>query len=170
MPASKVTRLLYDKNHRINGVETKTLSTSSPSFSRHRMLSRKETRSQFLLSPLSKRYHNRALNLWNHDAHLQTLHAPSVILAAGGFVFNHHMRQTHMPEFSNVAPLGTWRDDGSGIALSTSAGASVAKLDRMSVWRFIYPPTALLEGIVVSTSTALRSARPWFSGMPAQGF
>ncbi|EUC43157.1 hypothetical protein COCMIDRAFT_63540, partial [Bipolaris oryzae ATCC 44560] len=152
MPVSKVTRFLRDKNQRINGVETKTLPKSSPSFTRHKSLSKKEKQYQMSLRPVSKWYHNRALNLWNRDAHLQTLHAPSIILAAGGFSFNPHMRQTHMPEYSNVAPLGTWRDDGSGIALGTSAGASVAKLDRMSAWRFIYPPTALLEGIAVSAS------------------
>ncbi|PNP73358.1 hypothetical protein FNYG_13256 [Fusarium nygamai] len=152
VPSSKVTRLLFDEKQRINGVEAKTLSKSSASFARHKKLSNKEAQYQLMLPSLSKWYYNRALKLWNRDAQPQTLRAPSVILSAGGFAFNKDMRKTYMPEFSRVGPLGTWRDIGSGIALGESAGASVAKMGNMSAWRFIYPPAALVEGIVVSKS------------------
>ena len=46
-------------------------------------------------------------------------------------------------------PLGTPGDDGSGIALGAKAGGATAFLDRVSVWRFLSPPPALIHGILV---------------------
>ena len=46
-------------------------------------------------------------------------------------------------------PLGTPGDDGSGIRLGVQAGGATAFLDRVSVWRFLSPPPALLGGVLV---------------------
>src|SRR5438067_2462230 len=50
---------------------------------------------------------------------------------------------------SGGLPLGTPGDDGSGIRLGVMAGGATAFLDRISVWRFLSPPPALLGGVLV---------------------
>ena len=53
------------------------------------------------------------------------------------------------PAFRGGLPLGTPGDDGSGIRLGAQAGGAAAFLDRVSVWRFLSPPPALLAGVLV---------------------
>jgi 3-oxo-5alpha-steroid 4-dehydrogenase len=72
-----------------------------------------------------------------------------VVLAAGGFVANRQMMREHAPAYRGGLPLGTPGDDGSGIRLGVQAGGAVAFLDRVSVWRFLSPPPALLSGVLV---------------------
>jgi 3-oxo-5alpha-steroid 4-dehydrogenase len=72
-----------------------------------------------------------------------------VVLAAGGFVANRQMMREHAPAYRGGLPLGTPGDDGSGIRLGVRAGGAVAFLDRVSVWRFLSPPPALLNGVLV---------------------
>jgi 3-oxo-5alpha-steroid 4-dehydrogenase len=72
-----------------------------------------------------------------------------VVLAAGGFVANRPMMREHAPAYRGGLPLGTPGDDGSGIRLGVRAGGAVGFLDRVSVWRFLSPPPALLNGVLV---------------------
>jgi len=72
-----------------------------------------------------------------------------VVLAAGGFVANRAMLREHAPAYRGGLPLGTVADDGSGIRLGTGAGGATRLLDRVSCWRFITPPVALLRGVLV---------------------
>jgi 3-oxo-5alpha-steroid 4-dehydrogenase len=71
------------------------------------------------------------------------------VLATGGFVANRQMMREHAPAYRGGLPLGTPGDDGSGIRLGTGAGGATAFLDRVSVWRFLSPPPALLSGVLV---------------------
>jgi 3-oxo-5alpha-steroid 4-dehydrogenase len=71
-----------------------------------------------------------------------------VVLAAGGFVFDREMMREHAPGARGLR-LGTHGDDGSGIRLGTEAGAGVRHLDRISLWRFLTPPSALAGGLLV---------------------
>jgi len=73
-----------------------------------------------------------------------------VCLAAGGFVFNRRMLAHHAPRYLGGYPLGTPGDDGSGIHLGLSAGGTTARMDNVTAWRFINPPKAWAEGIVVN--------------------
>ena len=72
-----------------------------------------------------------------------------VILTAGGFVANRQMMREHAPAYRGGLPLGTPGDDGNGIRLGVQAGGAAAFLDRVSVWRFLSPPPALLSGVLV---------------------
>jgi 3-oxo-5alpha-steroid 4-dehydrogenase len=72
-----------------------------------------------------------------------------VVLAAGGFAANRPMMRSHAPTARGGLPLATPGDDGSGIRLGTGAGGATAYLDRVSVWRFLSPPPALLAGVLV---------------------
>lgn len=73
-----------------------------------------------------------------------------VILAAGGFVFDREMLKEHAPRYLGGTGLGTLGDDGSGIRLGQSAGGVTDRMDRVSAWRFINPPIAMAEGVLVN--------------------
>ena len=70
-------------------------------------------------------------------------------LSAGGFIFNQPMVAHHCPKFAAGMPLGTWGDDGSGIRLGQSAGGATKRMERATAWRFINPPKAWCQGIIV---------------------
>ena len=59
------------------------------------------------------------------------------------------MMREHAPAYRGGLPLGTPGDDGSGIRLGVWAGGATAFLGRVSVWRFLSPPSALLSGVLV---------------------
>jgi 3-oxo-5alpha-steroid 4-dehydrogenase len=75
-----------------------------------------------------------------------------VVLATGGFSFNHRMLAEHAPAYSGAMPLGTAGDDGSGITLAQDIGAAVRLMDRCGASRFIAPPAAFAKGVLVDGS------------------
>jgi 3-oxo-5alpha-steroid 4-dehydrogenase len=81
---------------------------------------------------------------------LRVVARSGVVLAAGGFVANRPMLREHAPGYRGGLPLGTPGDDGSGIRLGVAAGGATGFLDRVSVWRFLSPPSALLAGVLVN--------------------
>lgn len=90
--------------------------------------------------------------IWRHHAHTTEFFADRVILAAGGFAFNNDMLRRHAPRYENIRPLGTHGDDGTGILLGVRAGGATDHLERVTAWRFMSPPSALIEGITVGVS------------------
>ena len=72
-----------------------------------------------------------------------------VILAAGGFVFNKKRVGECNSLFCKCLPLGTYADDGSGIALGESVGGITSHMDKMAAWCFYVPPEALMQGVLV---------------------
>lgn len=74
-----------------------------------------------------------------------------VILSAGGFVYNRSMVRHYAPKYLPGLPLGTAGDDGSGIRLGESVGGAADRMDRVSAWRFINPPLAWSQGIIVNS-------------------
>jgi len=73
-----------------------------------------------------------------------------VILAAGGYAYNRQLVEQHAPRFKQGRANATMGDDGSGIALARSAGASVSHLDKVSGWRLMAPPDAMQKGVLVA--------------------
>jgi 3-oxo-5alpha-steroid 4-dehydrogenase len=72
-----------------------------------------------------------------------------VILAAGGFIFNKKRVDECNRAYLKCLPLGTYADDGTGIALGESVGGVTSHMDKMSAWRFYVPPEALMQGVLV---------------------
>ncbi len=72
-----------------------------------------------------------------------------VILAAGGFIFNKKRVNECNRAYLKCLPLGTYADDGTGIALGESVGGVTSHMDKMSAWRFYVPPEALMQGVLV---------------------
>jgi 3-oxo-5alpha-steroid 4-dehydrogenase len=60
------------------------------------------------------------------------------------------MMKEHAPAYRRGLPLGTLGDDGSGIRLGADLGAATAKLDHVSAWRFVTPPSALMKGRLIN--------------------
>jgi 3-oxo-5alpha-steroid 4-dehydrogenase len=56
----------------------------------------------------------------------------------------------HAPKFRRTMRLGATGCDGSGIRLGESAGGATARMEKVSAWRFINPPSAWPLGIVVN--------------------
>ncbi|MGC4113654.1 MAG: FAD-binding protein [Myxococcales bacterium] len=76
--------------------------------------------------------------------------AKTVVLAAGGFVFNAQMMKRYAPAYAGCMPLGTPGDDGSGIELGQAVGAAVSAMDRCAASRFLCPPEAFVTGLLVN--------------------
>lgn len=89
--------------------------------------------------------------LWRRSRQF-TVRAPSVILAAGGFAFNREMLLRYAPDYAGISPLGTAGDDGSAILLGVNAGGATDLMHRVAAWRFLSPPSAMLEGVTVGVS------------------
>ncbi|HEV3067306.1 MAG TPA: FAD-binding protein [Streptosporangiaceae bacterium] len=143
--------LVTDEAGRVTGVECRTL-RGAPAWARagHRVLHRWSAK-PYLYAPKLGRLLHRPV-AWLEDRHGRPLRVRArrgVVLAAGGFVASRPMMREHAPAYRGGLPLGTPGDDGSGIRLGVAAGGATAFLGRVSVWRFLSPPSALLGGVLV---------------------
>ena len=144
-------QLVTDPSGRVTGVECLSL-RDAPAGARlaHRVLHRWSVK-PYLYVPKLGRVLHRPVG-WLEHRYARPLRigaARGVILAAGGFAANRAMMRAHAPNARGGLPLATPGDDGSGIRLGTQAGGATAFLDRVSVWRFLSPPPALLAGVLV---------------------
>ena len=144
-------QLVTDPSGRVTGVECLSL-RDAPAGARlaHRVLHRWSVK-PYLYVPKLGRILHRPVG-WLEHRYARPLRigaARGVILAAGGFAASRAMMRAHAPNARGGLPLATPGDDGSGIRLGTQAGGATAFLDRVSVWRFLSPPPALLAGVLV---------------------
>ena len=143
--------LVTGPDGRVAGVECRTL-RGGPAWARaaHRLLHRASARPWVYAPKLGRLMHRPVAWLERrHGRPLRVAAGRGVVLAAGGFVASRPMLREHAPACRGGLPLGTPGDDGSGIRLGTGAGGATAFLDRVSVWRFLSPPPALLGGVLV---------------------
>jgi 3-oxo-5alpha-steroid 4-dehydrogenase len=151
VPQSRVTELVTGADGRVTGVVASSL-RGAPGWARaaHRVLHRWSAK-PYLYAPRIGRPMHRPV-AWLERRYGRPLRAGArggVVLAAGGFVTNKAMLREHAPASRGGLPLGTPGDDGSGIRLGAAAGGATAFLDRVSLWRFLSPPPALVHGILV---------------------
>jgi 3-oxo-5alpha-steroid 4-dehydrogenase len=143
-------RLITDDG-RVTGVECRSL-RGAPLWVRaaHRVLHHR-TLKPYLYMPKLGRVMHRPVG-WLERRYGRTLLVGAgrgVVVAAGGFGANRRMMRSYAPSARGGLPLATPGDDGSGVLLGTGAGGATAFLDRVSVWRFLSPPPALLRGVLV---------------------
>ena len=150
-PHTRVTGLLQDASGRVTGVEAMTMNRAPQRVQRlYARLTALSIKPGVYYPPLRKAMDRRLDTLERRYAEpIQITARRGVILCAGGFIANTEWRQRYAPEFNHGLPLGTSGDDGSGIALAQSAGASTDHMGNISVWRFITPPSAFISSIVV---------------------
>jgi 3-oxo-5alpha-steroid 4-dehydrogenase len=147
---TKVVRLILADVHAI-GVECRSL-RAAPWWARtaHRLLHH-AARKPFLYVPKAGRLMHRPAG-WLERRYGRPLLVGAtrgVVIAAGGFGGSRELLRAHAPSARGGLPLATPGDDGSGLLLGTAAGGAAALLDRVSVWRFLSPPPALLRGVLV---------------------
>ncbi|MFI5889666.1 FAD-binding protein [Actinoplanes sp. NPDC051513] len=148
---TRASGLLTDAGGRVTGVECRTL-RAAPAWARlgHRVLHRWSVKPGVYLPGLGRALHRPVAWLERrYGRPLRVGAARGVVLAAGGFVFDRSMMREHAPDYRGGLRLGTPGDDGSGIRLGVAAGAGTAHLDRVTIWRFLSPPSAMLGGLLV---------------------
>lgn len=92
---------------------------------------------------LLKRVHAAAVKIENTAAKPVRIRVKKgIVLSAGGFTYNRVMMAKTAPDYLASMPLGTIADDGSGIKLGMTVGAKTDMLERISAWKFLYPPAA----------------------------
>ncbi|MCO1578763.1 FAD-binding protein [Crossiella sp. SN42] len=136
---------------RVTGVACRTLARAPRRIRlAHRLLSRYAAKPGVYLPWLRGILHRQAEWLERrHGRQLRIGAGRGVVIAAGGFAANRAMLAEHAPDYRGGLVLGTPGDDGSGIRLGVAAGAATGLLDRVSAWRFLSPPSALLSGLLV---------------------
>ena len=147
-PLSRVHELIISGGA-VVGVRYRTMAMGTPEQLRHQRLSFAAGKLGNWVPPVGGRLDRTAEALWQANATEAEAHGASVILSGGGFVFNPAMKAQYDRGFEDTTPLGTAGDDGSVINLGVSAGGSTDHLERMTAWRFMSPPSALLEGVSV---------------------
>ena len=150
-PLSRVHDLIIEDGA-VVGVRYRTMDAPAPVRRRHRRLSTVAGKLGNWVPPAGAKINARAETLWQDNAVEKSVRAGSVVLSGGGFVFNPQMKGKYDKGFEDISPLGTVGDDGSVINLGVSAGGAVDHLERMTAWRFMSPPSALLEGVSVGPS------------------
>jgi 3-oxo-5alpha-steroid 4-dehydrogenase len=73
-----------------------------------------------------------------------------VLLSSGGFIMNPGMVQHFAPAYAAGMPNGTLGDQGQGIMMGAGVGGQLALMGKISAWRFINPPKAWSDAIVVN--------------------
>lgn len=158
---TEVRQLVTNRDGRVLGVKALQLIADSDAYRRHgKYLRRAELIAKLypfflpgggLSRKLSHKYGARAAAIEANERHVRYIKARrGVVLAAGGFIFNRKMVANYCPKYRAGMPLGTPADDGAGIRLGESVGATTARMERGTAWRFINPPIAWSQGIIVN--------------------
>jgi 3-oxo-5alpha-steroid 4-dehydrogenase len=148
IPLSRVYELIIEQGT-VVGVRYRTMGGDAGVRSQHRRLSFVAGKLGNWVPAVGAKFNARAEALWQDNAVEGEARASSVVLSGGGFVFNPEMKAKYDRGFEDISPLGTVGDDGAVINLGVSAGGATDHLERMTAWRFMSPPSALLEGVTV---------------------
>ncbi len=148
---SQVKRLLCDASGALMGVEFNQLPPGSLAAFAHRWCEKLAQKINNYSPQLGKRLRERASRLEKKHARPHFLRVlKGVILSTGGFIYNRAMVQQHAPAYRPGMPLGTAGCDGSGIQLGQSVKGATRYLNRVSAWRFINPPPAFTQGVLLN--------------------
>ncbi|MDX3884307.1 MAG: FAD-binding protein [Sphingomonas sp.] len=100
---------------------------------------------------IGNHYLKKAMRIETHGRETRWIRArEGVLLSTGGFIMNPKMVQRYAPAYAAGMPNGTLGDQGSGIVMGMTAGGSTALMGKVSAWRFINPPKAWSDAIVVN--------------------
>ena len=144
-------RLIVNRRNRIIGVEVLQIPSGTKAAKKHLSASRRAQALHMYIRPLAKYFRNKALNIEKEERVTRYIRAKKgVIIAAGGFIFNRDMVLKYIPKYKGGYPLGTTGDDGAGIRLGQSVGGAVDRMNRATAWRFLNPPLAWGQGVVVN--------------------
>jgi len=148
---SRVTKLIQGEDGRVIGVEARSIPPSSIFLRRfHGGMTWINAKLNTYMPPMASLLNGFAGLIMTLRARPYRAKArKGVILAAGGFIFNKKKVSECNTLFCKIMPLGTYADDGSGIALGESVGGVTSHMDKMAAWTFYVPPEALMQGVLV---------------------
>lgn len=143
-------RLIVDDQGAVVGAELRCLPEKGLATALHRRLERIARVMTLQVAGVSARIAPLLAAIERRHATTVTVRARrGVVLATGGFIKNRAMVARHAPGFMKGFPLGSTGCDGSGIRLGLGLGGRLDKADKISAWRFINPPHAFAQGVVV---------------------
>lgn len=150
-PHTTVTSLIQGADGRVTGVEAQTMAYAPMPVRRtYATLSSISAKPGIYYPPLRRSVEHRLRRMEQRYARTVRITARrGVVLCAGGFIANNAWIQRFAPRYTDGLQLGTSGDDGSGIAMAQKAGAVTDRMDNVSAWRFITPPSAFISAIVV---------------------
>lgn len=146
---TRATRLILDRQGAVVGLEVLRI---PPGFAakRHAFLYGLGNNMVMAILKLLGKVHGAAVRIEKQSSKpLRIRVRKGVVLSAGGFTYNRTMMAKTAPDYLLSAPLGTIADDGSGIKLGMTAGGKTALLERISAWRFLYPPASWTQSCSV---------------------
>ncbi|WP_330275030.1 FAD-binding protein [Lentzea sp. NBC_00516] len=149
MPQTRAVELVV-ADGRVTGVRCRTLTGVVRAL--HGALSKAGAKPWLYYPPLGKRLFGLAAWLERFSRPLMINAGQGVIIAAGGFIADRGLVHENAPAYRGGLALGTPADDGGGIRLGLAAGGKTARMDKISVWRFITPPSALQRGVLVDSA------------------
>jgi 3-oxo-5alpha-steroid 4-dehydrogenase len=150
-PLSRVHELIIEAGA-VVGVRYRRMEAPAPVRRQHRLLSLVAEKLSNWVPSIGIKTNAWADSLWQAHAVDKSVRAATVVLSGGGFVFNSAMKARYDRGFEDITPLGTVGDDGTVINLGVSAGGTIDYPERMTAWRFLSPPSALIEGVSIGPS------------------
>ncbi|HZP13617.1 MAG TPA: FAD-binding protein [Nevskiaceae bacterium] len=151
MHQSAARRLVKSDAGDVLGAELWQLAPGSPEAQAHEKLMRRAEKWHDLAPRRADRWRAEALGIELSSAKPVLVRATrGVVLTTGGFIFNREMVAQHAPKFRRTMRLGATGCDGSGIRLGQSVGGATGRMEKVSAWRFINPPSPWPHGIVVN--------------------
>ncbi|OBI76457.1 23S rRNA methyltransferase [Mycobacterium asiaticum] len=150
-PQTRATQLMQEPSGRVCGVEATTMHYAPARVRRqYARLAGLSTKPGIYYPPLRSVVERRLRNLERRYAQpVRILARRAVIVCAGGYMANVEWIERFAPQYRGGLQLGTSGDDGSGIAMAQSVGAVTERMDNVSAWRFITPPSAFISAIIV---------------------
>ncbi len=147
-PATRARRMIVDKAGAVVGIEVLRI---PPGFASWRHGKYMGLASNFILAAMGATpgLFKRILRIEQSARPMRIRVRKGVVLSAGGFIYNRTMVEKLAPDYLPVAPLGTIGDDGSGIKLGMTVGAKTDSLERISAWKFLYPPAAYTKTVSI---------------------
>jgi 3-oxo-5alpha-steroid 4-dehydrogenase len=147
---ARVTRLIIDGKNQVLGVEYRQVQRGFWS-KLHRGLHKAGLAIVKYHPKLAAKLRRRCFQIEaNHSVVKRVRAVNGVVLATGGFIYNRQMVREIAPAYGKAMPLGTASDNGSGILLGQSVGGKTDLMTRISAWRFINPPEAFANGMLVN--------------------
>lgn len=158
---SEARQLVVDREGRVIGVKILSIPEGTPEAALFSKYIRRASKFLEMLPPalpfaavtigIGNYYLNKARRIEARSRRSRWIRArEGVLLSAGGFIMNPKMVQEYAPAYAKGMPNGTLGDQGSGIVLGMSVGGATALMDKISAWRFINPPKAWSDAIVVN--------------------
>ena len=145
---TRATRMVVDKEGAVVGVEVLRI---APGFAAWRHAKYMAAVNHFVVAVLgvADRLKGNIMRLERKAKPMRIRGKKGVVLSAGGFIYNRTMLEKLSPDYLGVSPLGTIADDGSGIKLGMTVGAKTDHLDRISAWKFLYPPAGFTKSVSI---------------------